>query len=164
VSPIADRAVAAGWHPEIERKFLLDRVPDAARAHEPVEIEQGWLDTGPEPVRLRCERSKGGVRYLRTAKRGRGAERVEREEEISEASFEVAWPRTRGRRVRKRRWRIPEGALCWEVDEFRERELALAEVELPAADFPLELPSWLAERVVREVTDEPSYLNVNLAT
>ncbi len=44
-----------GWHPEIERKFLLDRIPDAARAHEPVEIEQGWLAGGDRPLRLRSE-------------------------------------------------------------------------------------------------------------
>ena len=150
------------WHPEIERKFLLDRLPDGVRAGVPFEIEQGWLP-GPDHARLRRERSGSGTRWLRTEKRGRGAERIEREVALAEEDFSALWPATAGRRVRKRRWRVPDGALCWEVDEFRDRTLVLAEVELPAADTPVEPPAWLAPHIVREVTDDPDYLNFRLA-
>jgi CYTH domain-containing protein len=39
----------------------------------------------------------------------------------------------------------------------------LAEVELPAANVTVELPTWLHPYVVREVTGEPAYENRNLA-
>ena len=153
----------SGWHPEIERKFLLRAVPECLRDRACVEIEQGWLSAGDEPIRLRREASEDGERWLRTEKRGRGVERIEREAEILREQFDALWPETAPRRVRKRRWRVNVGALCWEIDEFQDRSLALAEVELPAADTPLSLPGWLAPQVVREVTDEPEYLNVRLA-
>jgi adenylate cyclase len=89
--------------------------------------------------------------------------RLELEEAISPELLAVLWPLTEGRRVSKRRWRVPEGELCWEIDEFTDRELVLAEVELPTADHPVVFPSWLAPLVVREVTHEPAYLNLNRA-
>ena len=51
------------------------------------------------------------------------------------------------------RWR-PREAQLW---------LVLAEVELPSEDVQPRLPDWLAPYVVREVTGEPEYLNMNLA-
>ena len=51
----------------------------------------------------------------------------------------------------------------WEVDEFTDRDLVLAEVELPSEDVEPRLPEWIAPYVEREVTGEPEYLNVNLA-
>jgi CYTH domain-containing protein len=152
-----------GWHPEIERKFLLDSVPEWVRGQASVEIEQGWLPGSNVRVRLRRERSATGVRLLHTEKRGHGADRIEREWDVAPADFEALWPATASRRIRKRRWRIAVGARCWEIDEFCDRSLALAEVELPEADTPVSLPDWLAPRVVREVTDDPAYLNFNLA-
>jgi len=41
--------------------------------------------------------------------------------------------------------------------------LVLAELELPSVDTPVELPGWLAEVLIREVTDEPWYVNRQLA-
>ena len=158
----SEREPDGGWHPEIERKFLLDGLPECLSEHAPVEIEQGWLP-GERRIRLRRESSAGGVRLLRTEKRGFGADRIEREGELAAAEFDALWPATAARRIYKRRWRVPVGALCWEIDEFHDRTLALAEVELPAADTPVSLPDWLAPHVVREVTDDPAYLNSNLA-
>jgi len=150
------------WHPEIERKWLLDGVPERLRELAPVEIEQGWLPGDP-PIRLRRERSAGAVRLLRTEKRGFGANRIEREEDLVATEFDALWPETAAQRIYKWRWRVPVGALCWEIDEFRDRTLVLAEVELPAADTSVSLPDWLAPHVVSEVTDDRAYLNFNLA-
>jgi CYTH domain-containing protein len=49
------------------------------------------------------------------------------------------------------------------VDEFADRDLVLAEIELPSEDVKPKLPQWIAPYVVREVTDESEYLNINLA-
>ena len=77
--------------------------------------------------------------------------------------FEQQWPRTIGRRLKKRRYVIAESGLVWEIDRFEELDLVLAEVELPTRDARAELPEWLAPHVVREVTDEPAYRNYELA-
>ena len=65
--------------------------------------------------------------------------------------------------MQKRRYRIEDGGLTWEIDRFRGRRLVLAEVELPDEDTPVEPPAWLRRFVVRDVTDEPEFVNINLA-
>jgi CYTH domain-containing protein len=152
-----------GPHDEIERKYLLSALPERARGAPSVEIEQGWMPGGDPRTRLRRETSAEGVRFLRTIKQGRGLRRSEVEEDIPAAEFERLWPATEGCRVRKRRYRVSEGDLVWEVDEFRDRPLVLAEVELPAEGHPVELPAWLRPVLVREVTEESTYVNLSLA-
>ena len=44
-----------------------------------------------------------------------------------------------------------------------DRELVLAEVEIDAEEEEVKVPDWLKPYVVREVTGEPEYVNVNLA-
>jgi CHAD domain-containing protein len=62
---------------------------------------------------------------------------------------------------RVRRYSIRESDdLVWEVDEFLDRELVLAEIELPTPDTSFELPGWLRDVLDREVTDDPDYSEV----
>jgi CYTH domain-containing protein len=89
--------------------------------------------------------------------------RTELEEPTTRELFDAMWPLTAGRRVTKRRHCIRHGALTWEIDEFTDRDLVLAEVELRNAAEQPDLPDWLAPLVVREVTGEPEYVNANLA-
>ena len=51
----------------------------------------------------------------------------------------------------------------WEVDRFLDRELYLAEVEVPEVSYSVEIPKWLAPYVIREVTEELPYEGVALA-
>ncbi len=148
---------------EIERKYLLASLPDEVRSHEAVEIAQGYLPGTDIRERLRRVTGAHGTRYLRTLKAGRGIARIEVEEETSAPVFEAMWPLTEGSRVLKRRYTVPDGKLRWEIDEFLDRPLVLAEVELPSADLLPELPRWLRPHLVREVTGEDTYVNVNLA-
>ena len=67
------------------------------------------------------------------------------------------------RRLRKRRHRVQDGPRLWEIDEFLDRELVLAEVELPAEDVNVELPKWLKAVLIREVTNEPGFSGKDLA-
>ncbi|HEU4570174.1 MAG TPA: DNA gyrase modulator [Gemmatimonadales bacterium] len=113
--------------------------------------------------RLRRTRRDGTEKFARTVKVGSGVQRMELEEPTTPELFAALWPLTRERRVRKRRYAVPEGSLTWEVDEFMDRTLVLAEVELPSAELQPQPPAWLAPYVVREVTDEAEYVNVNLA-
>jgi len=148
---------------EIERKYLLRGLPERVSDAESVEIEQGYLPGATVRERLRRTVGPRGARFTRTVKLGTGIVRSEFEEELPEPEFMRLWPLTAGARLRKRRYRVPDGALAWEIDEFLERPLVLAEIELPTARTEVHVPEWLEPWLVREVTDEPSYTNLRLA-
>ncbi len=151
-------------HQEIERKYLLRALPERVRGAESVEIEQGYLPGGAVRERLRRAAGPRGARWTRTVKVGTGVSRAEFEEQVSPSEFERLWPLTEGARLRKRRYRVPDGELTWEIDEFLDRPLVLAEIELPAEDTPVEPPEWLAPCIVREVTGEAEYSNLRIAS
>jgi len=156
------RALAEG-HPEIERKFLLRRFPALdGRAVEVVSIEQGWLQGTSARERLRALSDGVSTRYFRALKLGSGVKRTEHEREIPAQTFVELWPGTQGCRLRKHRHRVRESDLVWEIDSFLDRDLTLAEVELPSADAAFELPEWLSSCVEREVTGEPAYTGSSL--
>lgn len=146
---------------EIERKYLLRGLPPAVVHARSVEIDQGYVPGNEIRERIRRVRGADGVWFVRTLKAGAGIERVEIEEETSEQFFLAVWPLTRGSRIQKRRYDVPESSgLVWEIDEFLDRPgLWLAEVELERADQPVTPPEWLQPYIVREVTDEPAYTN-----
>lgn len=156
-------AALAGGDREIERKYLLSALPPLGTAREIEEIEQGYLPGERVVERLRHVRTNGTERYLRTVKSGTGVSRLELEEPIDPATFARLWPLTDGRRLRKRRYRVPEGDRVWEVDEYLDRELIVAEIELGAEHEEVHPPAWLAPLMVREVTDDVSYSNRELA-
>jgi CYTH domain-containing protein len=146
---------------EIERKFLI-RPPGA-----PIEgrtgrtIEQGYLADTPLQVRLR---RVDGTRFVLTVKSGQGLVRGEHEVELSAEQFEKLWPLTAGRRLRKRRYEVPHGALTVEVDVYEGSHagLVVAEVEFPdeASCHGFVPPEWIGE----EVSADLRYSNRFLAT
>ena len=89
--------------------------------------------------------------------------RDEAEREITPAEFAAAWPRTCGARIEKHRYEVTEGVRLWVVDAFNDRDLVLAEVEMPEPDPSPEIPAWLAPFVERDVTDDPAFRNFALA-
>jgi CYTH domain-containing protein len=148
---------------EIERKFLLRALPPRARDVAPDEIEQGWLPGERLIERLRRTRVGSAERYYRTVKLGAGVSRIEVEEETTPDVWTTLWPLTAERRIAKRRHKVAEGALVWEIDDFPALGLTVAEVELPDADAAPAPPEWLAPYVVREVTEERGFTNFELA-
>jgi CHAD domain-containing protein/CYTH domain-containing protein len=148
---------------EIERKFLLKGMPESMPESTSVTMEQGYLPGERLVERLRAIDVGRQRTYFRTVKVGAGIVRTELEEETSAEVFKSMWPLTKGKRLTKRRHRVPDGALTWEIDEFTDRELVLAEIELPAADTEVEIPAWLQPFVEREVTGDVAYLNSTLA-
>ena len=148
---------------EIERKFLLSGLPEIAREAPSVRIEQGWMAGETIRERLRRVSDGSGDRFYRTIKLGTGLTRAEYEESITREMFEPLWPLTKGCRVEKRRIHLRDGDLTWQIDVFEGRELVTAEVELPSPDAELPIPEWLAPCLVREVTGDPAFSNLNLA-
>lgn len=146
---------------EIERKFLVKRLPPEILRSRRFQIAQGYLanEPGGRHVRLR---KKGKTTSL-TFKVGRGAHREEREIRLSPKQFAALWPATAGRRLRKERYEIPWRNLLIEIDIYggRHAGLVVVEVEFPdrASCRKFEPPSWFG----REVTGEKRYSNVRLA-
>ena len=146
---------------EIERKFLVQWLPDNIKRARHFIIDQGYLATesAGRQVRLR----KTGKATSLTFKVGRGSHREEREVKVSPKQFATLWPGTVGRRLRKVRYEIPWEGLLIEVDIYRGRHegLVVAEVEFPdtASCRRFEPPWWFG----REVTGEKRYSNVRLA-
>lgn len=164
VEALAAELRAGGGDREIERKFLLRAMPPLPDGAVRTEIAQGWLPGERLQERVRRVRRAGEPpRYFRTVKLGTGLSRIEVEEEADQATFRRLWLMTKGRRVRKLRFRVPDGALTWEIDRFRGMKLVLAEVELPSEDHESPLPDWLRDHVVRDVTGEDEFVNINLA-
>ena len=157
---------------EIERKYLLKALPPEAAAAPYVEIDQGYLPGERILERIRRVRPAGAgaggeraapARYIRTIKLGSGIERFEFEEDTTEAFFLAVWPLTRGRRVQKRRYSVMAGSNEWVVDDFSDRTLVLAEIELERVDQAVVVPQWLGSAMASEVTDDPAFTNFRLA-
>jgi CYTH domain-containing protein len=146
---------------EIERKFLVKRLPDNLKRSRRLIIQQGYLATesAGRQVRLR----KTGRTASLTFKVGRGAHREEREIKLSPKQFAALWPGTARRRLQKARYEIPWKNLLIELDVYRGRHagLVVAEVEFPdrVSCRRFKAPSWFG----REVTGEKRYSNVRLA-
>ena len=147
---------------EIERKFLLKRLPEKLKQARRCVIAQGYLaaEPGGRHVRLR---KKGETASL-TFKVGRGAHREEREIKLGPKQFTALWPATVGRRLYKLRYEIPWKNLLIEIDIYRRKHkgLVVAEVEFPdqTACRKFKAPAWFG----REVTGNKRYSNVRLAT
>ena len=146
---------------EIERKFLLDHPPEALDDHPRIKIRQGYLaitQAGTE-VRVRKE----GKQHFLTIKEGHGQNRGQQECEISPVQFASLWPLTKGQRIRKVRYEVPDDGLTIQVDVYRRKlkGLVTAEVEFPDEDAAdrFQAPDWLG----REVTGDDQYSNQNLA-
>lgn len=147
---------------EIERKFLVSRVPDQLAERRVEEIEQGYLAIEDDEIEVRLRRL--GKRPLLTVKRGHGLRRTEVEIEISAEGFGELWPMTEGRRVRKTRHHIWSEMGEFDVDVYRGslEGLITAEIEFDSEQLSesFEPPEWLGA----EVTGEAGYANKNLAT
>jgi len=145
---------------EIERKFLLDRLPSSIDDHESTQIAQGYLAVA-EGVEVRI-RSRGDEQLL-TVKGGQGEVRREVTVELTAEQFDALWPLTKGRRLTKRRWVIPQDDLEIEIDAFSGTldGLLVAEVEFESeqASRAFEPPDWFGH----EVTEDPTYRNAALA-
>jgi CHAD domain-containing protein/CYTH domain-containing protein len=141
---------------EIERRFLLRRVPATALAFAREEIEQGWLPGLRLVERITSLAPTAGPATLRTSRPATGAGPSEPDGEVDAELFQTIWPLTAGRRTRKRRHIVADYGLLWEIDQYLDRDLVLLEVA-PGPDALVSLPDWLEPYVVREVTGESDF-------
>ena len=156
---------------EIERKYLI-RMPDEVELRAMPgcvvwDVTQMYLRRDPDGGTRRIRRvcTGGAVKYFFTHKRRIDALSCEETEgEISEEEYAAlaaqADPELRA--VEKRRLRIPWMDQLLEVDIYRFwSDRATLEIELKDENQQVVLPEWLD--VIREVTGEDAYKNLNLA-
>ena len=143
---------------EIERKYLVKGNQWKALAPGMV-YRQGYIPTvGKQTVRVRIVGNQG---YLTIKGENVGPTRSEFEYPIPvQDAAEMLNTLCDRPLIEKTRYKIPQGDLVWEVDEFAGENagLVIAEVELQAENQQIELPEWIE----RQVTD-PKYYNSNLA-
>lgn len=109
-----------------------------------------------DPVEARL-RDKAGSFYF-TLKGPGNLSRNEIESRLPESIFQRFWPRTMGRRVFKIRHQRPYLGHVAEIDVYTDRDLVLAEIEVPSESA--------AEKLYplgKDVTYDSAYKNKNLA-
>lgn len=130
---------------EIERKFLVKRLPFDSEISPFVPIEQGYLALEPEGQEVRLRR-KGELYYLTVKSQGTLV-REEHEVELSKEQFEVLWPGTADRRLQKDRYFFE----TFEVDIYKGnlQGLVVAEIEFGEAEKAksFQLPDWLGKEI-----------------
>lgn len=144
---------------EIERKYLVDTLPDHLEQFPCRAIEQGYLNTNPV-VRIR----KDGDDYVLTYKSKGLMVREEYNLPLNAESFQHLLSKIDGRLITKTRYCIPyEDGLTIELDVFSGdlAPLVLAEVEFSSEEAANSFvpPSWFGE----DVTFSTRYHNSNLS-
>jgi CYTH domain-containing protein len=143
---------------EIERKFLIAG-EEWRKLASGTAYRQGYLSTVKErTVRVRTINDKG---FLTIKGVTVGATRAEYEYPIPAADAgEMLTNLCEKPLVEKNRYKIKQGELTWEIDEFLgdNQGLTVAEIELSDESQKFEKPAWIAA----EVTGDPRYFNSNL--
>lgn len=144
---------------EIERKYLVEQIPDNLGSFPCRIIEQGYLSTSPV-IRIR----KDNELYELTYKSGGLMAREEVNLPLDRASYTHLLKKIDGRLIRKRRYMIPlSGGLTAELDIFEGglAPLVLAEVEFPDEEHAMSFspPDWFGE----DVTFSGKYHNSHLS-
>ena len=143
---------------EIERKYLVKGNQWKTLAPGVV-YRQGYIPTvGKQTVRVRIVGNQG---YLTIKGENVGPTRSEFEYPIPVQDAEEMLNTLCDRPlIEKTRYKIPQGDLVWEVDEFAGENagLVIAEVELQEENQQIELPEWIEQQVT-----DPKYYNSNLA-
>ena len=114
------------------------------------------IDIGFEIMEARL-RDKAGKFYF-TLKGDGTLSRSELEKEIDSGLFNEYWPETGGKRLEKCRLKKPYHEYEAEFDLYLDRNLIIAEVEVPSIEDALKLLP-----LGKDVTDDKRYKNKNLA-
>ncbi len=146
---------------EIERKFIIESLPQNLDKYPRHEILQGYLAIIEDGTEVRI-RQKGQKHYL-TVKSGGRLQRDEVEIELTHDQFTRLWPLTIGKRIEKVRYELEHAGNLIELDVYRSslKGLVTAEVEFQSMEDSESFvpPEWFG----REVTQDERYKNKSLA-
>ena len=119
---------------EIERKYLVKKMPESLEQYEMLEMYQAYLCAGPV-IRVRSISRHGHTEYVLTVK-GRGMViREEHELPLSRDKFELLLGKREGRVIHKFRYLIPlQDGKTAELDVFAGELQGLCTVEVEFED------------------------------
>lgn len=152
---------------EIERKFLLAGDGWRRSVERTQAMAQGYLNDldvlsgGIQKASIRV-RIEGEAAFLNIKSAQSGPSRLEFDYPVPVEDARQLLELCVGGLVRKQRHYVRHGGHLWEIDEFEGENagLVVAEIELGSPDEAFALPPWAG----REVTDEPRYYNLALAS
>jgi len=165
---------------EIERKFLIKDLPidPSLKLPEIQHIIQYYYKHESVWKRIRkIESNISGQQFLHTVKTYKDGITYEEEKLFSYLEYKelismINSGEYPSRFISKTRYILPteiqanfEGeikTIKWEFDKFN-FNLMIAEIELPSFDFPLEIPDFIKEKIIYEVTNISEFSNRNLA-
>ena len=145
---------------EIERKFLVNTLPEGLEDYPHSEISQAYISTRPV-IRIRQK----GDKYILTVKSSGLLKREEFEMYISREEYDNLAAKAEGNIINKTRYKIPEkDGLTIELDIFHGifDGLIFVEVEFPDEETALSYtpPTFFG----REVTEDISFQNSSLSS
>ncbi len=145
---------------EIERKWMIKKMPADLEKYDQIEMEQAYLNISPT-VRIRRENDD----YVLTYKGiGEGISHSEYNLPITKEAFEHMLPKADGIVIRKRRYVIPlDGKLKAELDIFNApyEGIRIVEVEFDSVSEAesFKAPDWFGE----DVSEDPRFKNARMA-
>lgn len=153
---------------EIERKFLLPVFPATELENEEMKlvskqyIYQTYLAfSEDQEIRVRqLVDSSGESHFTHTFKSGHGMVREEIEYSISEPVYKQLLDRTGLIPLEKIRTTVEFQGISFEIDEYKQVDLAVVEVEFPSleAEERFEVPAWFG----RELGAEEEFRNKSM--
>ena len=155
---------------EIERKFLI-AYPDIGKLEsihccQKVEIIQTYLKSEKnEEIRVRQREANGHCVYFKTIKKSvSGIKRIEIENQVSKDEYlSLLQDADASKRpICKTRYCLTYENQCFEIDVYPFwNDKAIMEIELRDENDVIKFPSDI--KIIKEVTDDPSYKNSALA-
>ena len=166
---------------EIERKFLLRDLPIATPDFSLSEIQHiiqyYYLVDGIWKRIRKIESNVYGQQFLHTVKTYKDGITYEEEYNASYSEYkalvsDINSGKYETRFISKTRHIYLTGTdadfegeiknIKWEIDDFTFK-LVVAEIEIPDFTFPVEMPNFIKDKLIYEVTNIPEFSNRNLA-
>lgn len=156
---------------EIERKYLLKAMPDK-KPDQVIKIEQWyWKNSLGIWERVRkCETNTNEIYFVHTIKKtiSKGVnmedEKIISIDEYNDFLSRCKFSESESRYITKERWVYQEGNLKWEVDIFHSgHHLVVAEIEIPKKSYKVDIPYYIKEKLLLEVTGLKQFSNKNLS-
>jgi CYTH domain-containing protein len=155
---------------EIERKFLLKAMPNIV-ADESIEICQYYLKNNDnEWERVRSWKSnKKDIIYTHNIKKfissgiNEEYENVISKDEFLKFVSKCFLPNTESRYILKNRSIYIDNNLKWEVDNFKDCQLIIAELEIPYKEYKITIPNFIQEKLLIDITELNQFTNINLS-
>lgn len=151
---------------EIERKFLIDKMPDLPSNTGSNKIVQGYLSRSMDGATVRVRQlgeadKAGSAGYITIKGKKIGLVQPEHEYEIPVGEAVELFKLCEPGLLEKTRYYIPHGDFTIELDVFegKNKGLIIAEIELSSEDDNVEIPDWFG----KEVSYDSNYSNAALS-